>query len=482
MPAATGDNLTLLQLARITGGELRGRNIEFSALSIDSRSLRHDELFVALRGPNFDGHAFIEAAHKRGASALLVEHRVDSTLPQVVVSDTHKALGELAAAWRMRYQIPLIAVTGSNGKTTVKEMLSSILSAHGRGHDGVLATRGNLNNDIGVPLTLMCINSGHRFAVIEMGANHHGEIRYLTNLARPTVALVNNAGPAHLEGFGDVAGVAKAKGEIFEGLQPDGVAIINADDRYANVWRELCHDKAIKTFGISEASDVSASDLQRTKDGCYRFRLNVDSDSVVIALPLPGRHNVMNALAASAAAIAAGASLQAVREGLQSLQSVGGRLQIKQGDNGVTVIDDTYNANPASLQAALEVLIGSGDGEKILVLGDMGELGDLAEGLHRQMGEQARTAGVDRLFTLGSLAQHAAPPFGAAANHFTTQDALINALQQTLVNRRQAVTVLVKGSRSMQMERVVNALTAGRLAPGGVTRDVVQARAVGAGG
>lgn len=482
MPVVIPDKLSMLQLAKITAGTLHGHDVEFAALSIDSRTLNSGELFVALHGPSFDGHAFVDAAKERGAIALLVAHRVDSDLPQVVVGDTHKALGELAAAWRQCYQIPLIAVTGSNGKTTVKEMLSSILSVMTTRPGSVLATHGNLNNDIGVPLTLMRLNSKHQYAVIEMGANHAGEIRYLTHLAQPTIALINNAGPAHLEGFGDVMGVAQAKGEIFEGLSTAGIAIINADDDYADVWRGLCAGNSYQTFGLSEKADVTASDLQLSDDASYRFRLHAANDAIDIQLPLPGKHNVMNALAASAAALAAGVTLAAVREGLQALGSVGGRLQVKQSITGVTVIDDTYNANPASLQAALDTLDDYGAGEKILVLGDMGELGSLAATLHQQMGEQALSSGIDQLFTVGAQAQYAAQTFGAAANHFATQEALIAALKAAVSTNKNKTIVLVKGSRSMQMERVVAALLETDRSQGGVGNDVVHARAVGVGG
>ena len=477
MLQASHNSFSLSQLAQICGGELQGQDVEFSALSIDSRSIKTGELFVALKGPSFDGHAFVRAAEQRGAIALLVEQAVESALPQVIVSDSRRALGELASAWRMQYQIPVIAVTGSNGKTTVKEMLASILSLQGN----VLATRGNLNNEIGVPLTLMRINSEHSYAVIEMGANHHGEIRYLANLAKPTVALLNNAGPAHLEGFGDIAGVAKAKGEIFEGLQKDGVAIINADDKYTAVWDMICAAIDHQHFGINHPADVSATDLQSVAGAGYRFKLHAGTASVDVMLPLPGRHNVMNALAASAAAIAAGATLNSVKDGLQALADVGGRLQIKQNSAGVTVIDDTYNANPASLQAGLDVLNESGSGEKILVLADMGELGEHAVSMHQQMGEHAKRCGVDRLFTFGEMAQHSAQAFGDSAIHFATQDELIGELKVALASSGECTTVMVKGSRSMQMERIVAALLAEDSLSGGGTKDVVFARAVGVG-
>ena len=478
MSLASHNSFSLSQLAQICDGKLQGQDVEFSALSIDSRSIKAGELFVALKGPSFDGHAFVKAAEQGGAIALLVEQAVDSALPQVIVKDSRRALGELASAWRMQYQIPVIAVTGSNGKTTVKEMLASILSQQGK----VLATQGNLNNEIGVPLTLMRINSEHRYAVIEMGANHHGEIRYLTNLARPTVALLNNAGPAHLEGFGDVAGVAKAKGEIFEGLQKGGVAIINADDTYTAVWDSICAAIAHQHFGINHPSDVSATDLHSVDGAGYRFTLHTGSASVDVMLSLPGRHNVMNALAASAAAIAAGATLEAVKDGLQALADVGGRLQIKQNSAGVTVIDDTYNANPASLQAGLDVLNENDGGEKILVLADMGELGQHAMSMHQQMGEQAKCCGIDRLFTFGEMAQHSAQAFGDRASHFASLDELIDELKAALAASGKRATVMVKGSRSMQMERVVAALFTHDGSSGGADKDVLYTRAVGVGG
>ncbi len=479
MPSAPTDTFSLAQLAKVTMGELRGETCDFSAVSIDSRSINRGELFVALRGPSFDGHAFVDAAQKNGAVALLVEQKIESALPQVIVSDSRRALGDLASAWRMQYQIPVIAVTGSNGKTTVKEMLMAILAREGK----VLATHGNLNNEIGVPLTLLRINSEHRYAVIEMGANHHGEIRYLTTLAKPTVALVNNAGPAHLEGFGDVAGVARAKGEIFEGLPSDGIAIFNVDDEYAATWQALCVNKNRQCFGIESAADVSASDLQQVDGVGYHFKLHVASEVIAITLPLPGRHNVMNALAASTAAIAAGATLEAVQSGLQSLDAVSGRLQLKQSASGVWVVDDTYNANPASLQAGLAVLNEQSTHTKIMVLGDMGELGDLSATLHRAMGEQIRAAGVDQLFTVGSQAQLTAQAFGSEAHHFATQAALIAALKVTLSSAHGAVTVMVKGSRSMKMERVVTALLEVRESSiGGVDNGTVHARVNGVGG
>lgn len=482
MSAPLNEQMTLSQLAHITDGQLVGVEASFSAVSIDSRTLVDGELFVALTGPNFDGHAFVAAAEQRGAVALLVEHEVESQLPQVIVEDSRRALGQLGSAWRSRYQIPLISVTGSNGKTTVKEMLAAILNSMPGAHARVLATRGNLNNELGVPLTLMRLNSNHKYAVIEMGANHFGEIRYLTTLTQPTVALVNNAGPAHLEGFGNVEGVANAKGEIFEGLSEDGVAVFNGDDRYVDVWRGLCAGKTTRIFGLTEAADVSASELKLDEHG-YRFTLRTGGDSIDIALQLAGRHNVMNALAAAAAALAAGATLQAVRDGLQKVESVKGRLQVCSGNVGVTIIDDTYNANPASLQAALDVLNDAHGGEKVLVLGDMGELGEQAEAHHSRMGRQAFAARIDHLFTVGELAQHASDAFGEEAQHFATLQTLITELRHTIAEAEDGVTLLVKGSRSMQMERVVAALLdEGTQQVSGIDKDVPQAKIVGAGG
>jgi UDP-N-acetylmuramoyl-tripeptide--D-alanyl-D-alanine ligase len=453
--------MRLSGLAHIVGGELRGADCRFDAVGTDTRTLGAGALFIALRGPNFDAHDFIADAAARGAAAALVERDVAAALPLVHVADTRRALGRLAAAWRDRFDIPVAAVTGSNGKTTVKGMLASILTARGP----CLSTRGNLNNDIGVPLTLLELRREHRSAVIEMGANHPGDIDYLTHLARPTVAVITNAAPAHLAGFRDVAGVARAKGEIFSGLSADGTAVINSDDAHAGLWRALAAPHRIVSFGLAHAADVTARDLRGNADLGWSFLLVTPAGEAAVDLKLCGRHNVMNALAAAAVALAAGMDAAAIARGLAAMRAVERRLQVKHGPGGARIIDDTYNANPGSVEAALEVLAAGGSGVKILVLGDMGELGDDGRALHEQVGRRARAAGVDRLYAVGELAGAAAAAFGTGAGHFPTQQALIEVLRQDLTAGADTATVLIKGSRSMRMERVVDAVTDTAVAP-----------------
>ena len=443
--------LSLREAARLLEAEVSpGVDGVFATVGTDSRRLPADALFVALSGPNFDGHEFIAAARQQGARAALVSRWVADPLPQLRVADTRLALGRLAASWRTRFTGPLIALTGSNGKTTLKEMLAAILRRRG----STLATEGNLNNDIGVPLTLLRLNAEHGYAVIEMGANHHGEIAYLTGLARPDVAIVNNAGPCHLEGFGDVAGVARAKGEIFQGLSATGVAIVNRDDPHADDWIGLNPGRRIVDFGLDRPAAVSARVLDAVTN---RFRLIVPAGETEIRLPLPGRHNIRNALAAAAGALAAGATLDDIQQGLESLHDVGGRLQRLRGRHGGTVIHDAYNANPASLAAALHT-VGAGPGRKWLVLGDMRELGPVASELHAQSGQEARTTGFERLYALGEHSRAAAAAFGEGGRHFTDLEALVDALSRDLEHHAEPPTILIKGSRGMRMERVVAVL------------------------
>jgi UDP-N-acetylmuramoyl-tripeptide--D-alanyl-D-alanine ligase len=446
--------MRLSEAARAIPAELRGEDRTFEAVSTDTRTLGPSALFVALNGERFNGHAFLEQAAQRHAAGALVEksgigsQETGRGLSLLVVEDSRLALGKLAASWRTRFSMPLVALTGSNGKTTVKEMLASILRA-ASAEDAVLATRGNLNNDIGVPLTLLELKAGHRYAVIEMGMNHAGEIRYLTRLAAPDVALVNNAAPAHIEFFGSVEGIARAKGEIFEGLAPGGTAVINADDDYAGMWRELASGRRIVDFGLSGSAVVSAT-----------YRLRWLESEIVLKTPLgearavlkaPGLHNVRNALAASAAAVALQVPAQAIARGLERYAGVKGRLQQKAGLNGATLIDDTYNANPASARAAIAVLA-QAPGETLLVLGDMGELGAGAADLHAEIGRFAHEQGVSKLFALGEHSVHAARAFGAGARHFARIEDLLAEAERALAP---GVTALIKGSRFMQMERVV---------------------------
>jgi UDP-N-acetylmuramoyl-tripeptide--D-alanyl-D-alanine ligase len=440
--------LPLSEAARVLNAVQHGADVTFAGLSTDTRSIRKGNLFVALQGPNFDGHDYVQQAQHEGAVAATVSRVLECTLPQVEVEDTRLALGQLAAYWRSRFDLPLVAVTGSNGKTSVREMIAAILRPCGE----TLVTRGNLNNDIGVPLTLAGLSEAHRYAVIELGANHPGEIACLTDIAKPTVAVVNNAAPAHLEGFGDLDGVARAKGELFEHLADDGICIINADDAYAGLWLSLAAPRRVISFGLVADADVHAA-WQGDINGSD-INLHTPSGNVAFRLPLPGRHNVMNALAASAAAIALGLSPEVIARGLSAMHAVGGRWQPCKGLQGAQLINDTYNANPASLSVALDLLAGNDD-ECWLVLGDMGELGDAAEALHRQMGEQARDTGLRYLFALGSLAAAAADAFGEGGEAFESLDALVNRLREQL---HPGVTVLVKGSRAMRMERVVDAL------------------------
>jgi UDP-N-acetylmuramoyl-tripeptide--D-alanyl-D-alanine ligase len=440
--------MTLETAARVLDGTRRGADAEFTGVSTDTRTLARGELFVALVGPHFDGHDFLDTAVSRGAAGALVARATADSLPVVQVADTRLALGQLAAHWRRQFDIPVIAVTGSNGKTTVKNMIAAILAERGR----TLATQGNLNNDIGVPLTLLRLRAGDHFAVIEMGMNHPGEIDYLTRLTVPTIALINNASAAHLAGLGSVEAVARAKGEIYAGLGAAGMAIVNADDAHAGLWRQLAGSHRVVSFGLEQPADVSA-DFRLEADGSV-IELRTPQGGITMRLSLLGRHNVMNALAAGSAALAAGASLADIQAGLEKLKAVSGRLEVKRGAHGARVLDDTYNANPGSLTAGLEVLKNAG-GERVLVFGDMGELGEAARDLHRRVGELAHRLGIERLFAVGELSREAVDAFGTGAGHFATHEALVEGLRRIM---HENMIILVKGSRSMKMERVVAGL------------------------
>jgi UDP-N-acetylmuramoyl-tripeptide--D-alanyl-D-alanine ligase len=439
--------MRLSEAAQAIGGNVIGNDVAFTAVSTDSRNISRGDLFVALRGERFDGHDYVADCVQHGAAAALVSQPVGGDVPQLVVKDTRLALGELAAYWRSKFSMPLAAVTGSNGKTTVKEMLAAILRVAAGSDDAVLATQGNLNNDIGLPMTLLKLRAVHQFAVAEMGMNHAGEIAYLTKIGKPTVALINNALPAHLEGLGSVEGVARAKGEIFQGLAESGTAVINADDDFATLWRALAAPHHVVTFGLKGAADVSA-DYHLRADGS-EIALKTPQGSAVLNLPAAGLHNVYNALAATAAALAMGVALESVVAGLQHFAGAKGRLQRKVGAQGCTVIDDTYNANPASMRAAIDVLAAC-PGKRILVLGDMGELGADAEKLHAEIGRYAQEAKLDGLLTLGGMS------IAYGGRHFETPEALAEYLQLQL---NTGTTVLVKGSRFMRMERIVALLT-----------------------
>ena len=445
-------SMPLSKAAVAIKSSFKGEDTFFSGCSTDSRTIKKGNLFIALKGENFDGHEFVSVAEEKGASSLMLEREVSHTKPVLQVEDTRKAMGLLARSWRNEMTIPLIAITGSNGKTTVKEMVTSILS----GISEVHATTGNLNNDIGVPLTLFGLGKKHQHAVIEIGANHPGEIEWLSTVTNPNIAVITQCAPAHLEGFGTIDDVAKAKAEIYSGLQSSGTAIINADDAYADFWKESCKHLNQLTFGIESGnSEVRAANIKRyVKDVSTWFDLICEKGSINLQLPLSGKHNVMNALAASACCLSLDMSLTSIKSGLEKLLPINGRLQIRPGRQGARIIDDTYNANPASLNAALNVL-NHYEGTRYLVLGDMGELGEVAVQLHKEAGRLARQAGIDGLFTIGDLSRNATLGFGSGSFHFDSYKALNKALMNIL---NKDTTILIKGSRVMQMERVVNTL------------------------
>jgi UDP-N-acetylmuramoyl-tripeptide--D-alanyl-D-alanine ligase len=456
--------MTLQEAAKALDAQLIGEgHIAFDAVSSDSRNLKQGDLFVALKGPNFDAHEFVDAAAAQGAVAALVERRIDTRLPQLVVDDTLRALGRLASAWRARFQGKMIGITGSNGKTTVKEMVASILSQKGK----VFATEGNFNNDIGVPLMLLRLQpSQYAFAVLEMGANHPGEIAYLAGLVQPDVALITNAAAAHLEGFGSVEEVARAKAEIWQGLSESGTAVVNLDDDFGDYWRELVADHQCIGFGMLPSAEVRLAEggvHWQISAGGYKssFSIQTPLGKIGVAINLAGKHNVMNTLAATAVAIAAGASLAEIQAGLERMAPVKGRLQPRVGAHGHLVIDDSYNANPSSLRAAIEVLL-QAPGEKILVMGDMAELGDQAGELHFTVGQEAREKGVDQLLAVGKHCEEAVKGFGEGAVCFANQQALIDYLVPLLQEpQHKDAVLLIKGSRSARMEMVVNALLSG---------------------
>lgn len=445
--------LMLSEIAQLTNGTVHGADVAVEQVQRDSRTAVKGDLFLALKGERFDAHDFVADIVGK-ASAALVERVMDAPIPQVVVADVRLAMRDLAAALRQRFDNPVIALTGSNGKTTLKEMLTAILRTQG----DVLATLGNLNNDLGVPLTLFRLRAEHDYAVIEMGANHFGEIAYLTDMVKPDVAILNNAGAAHLEGFGDIKGVSRAKGEIFDGLSVNGVAIINADDTYADYWRGLNTERRVLTFGMEQPATVNG---EFVKNGVLQIRYqqgerqDEQQDVIAVQLALLGQHNAMNALAATAAALAIGVDLAAVKQGLEAMQPVKGRLCPHTTASGALVIDDSYNANPTSTEAAIQVLAAM-QGRKLLVLGDMGELGDNGVELHATVGRLAKEAGIDGLYGLGEMSAHACAAFGQGACSSQDFAVLLEELNNETLTKD--TTVLIKGSRSARMERFVEAL------------------------
>ena len=455
---------TLAEFARLCGGQLRGADAPFTDVVSDSRTLQAGQLFVALAGPNFNGRDFLPAVLAAGAAGAVVDAPQTVALPQIVVADTQAALTRAAHAWRNAFHGPLIGVAGSNGKTTAKEMTARVLSEVG----ATLATRGNLNNHIGVPLTLLRLTPEHRFAVVEMGANHPGEVAALVEVASPSIGLITNAGAEHLEGFGSLEGVARAEGEMVAGLAAAATAVINADDAFASLWRGLTKAQVI-TFGLREGADFRASEV-RAELGVAGFRtrfcLHSPAGTAAIELAVGGAHNIANALAAAAASASAGATLAQIVAGLAAVRAVPGRLQFKRARSGAWLIDDSYNANPSSVRAAIEVLA-SLPGRRWLVLGDMAELGESAPEAHAEIGEFARAAGIERLYATGALMERAVESFGAGAQWYADGTALTQALSHALAGPGADVRILVKGSRFNRLERVVDALTGGAGAMGG---------------
>ena len=448
--------MSLAEAAAVLGAAVRGADVRFSGVSTDTRTLRRGELFVALRGERFDGHGFLQNAAAAKAAAAVVDsrHAGDLPLPAAVVDDTRLALGVLARHWRARFRPALVAVAGSNGKTTVKEMLASILRSHA-GDEAVLATAGNLNNDIGVPLTLLRLRQGHRWCALELGMNHKGEIAYLADIARPSVALINNAQREHLEFMNSVEEVAAENAALYGALPADGVAVVNADDAHAQFFRRRAGARRVVDFGLDAPAQVTARHAVGPLSS--ELWLRTPQGEAQATLSIPGVHNVRNALAAAAAAHAAGVDIKGIAQGLAAFRPYTGRLQVKQARGGATLIDDTYNANPDSVRAAIDVLASCPE-PRVLVLGDMGEVGVRGAEFHREVGAYARAKGIASLLALGEATRDAVQAFGAGARHFSTVEELV-----AHVNGR---SILVKGSRFMRMERVVAALT-GAPAEGG---------------
>jgi UDP-N-acetylmuramoyl-tripeptide--D-alanyl-D-alanine ligase len=440
--------MRLAEAAAALGARASAAQVTFTGVSTDSRSIKAGDLFVALRGERFDGHDFLATAAAAGAAATLIDrsYQGESPVPAIVVDDTRRSLGDLARYWRARFAPALVAVTGSNGKTTVKEMLAAIFRKHAD-ESAVLATRGNLNNDIGLPLTLLGLRHAHRWCAIELGMNHKGEIAYLAGIARPTAALVNNAQREHLEFMRSVEEVAAENASVYGALSDEGVAVINADDPHAAFFRRCAGKRRTVDFGLAAGAVTGRFRLERLSSEIHLVTPAGDADAT---LAIPGLHNVRNALAAAACAFAVDIPPSAIAKGLSTFRPYTGRLQVKRAAGGATVIDDSYNANPDSVRAAIDVLA-SCPAPTALVLGDMGEVGEHGVEFHREVGEYARTKGVSQLLALGEATRHAVEAFGAGARHFTQVDELISSLD--------AKTVLVKGSRFMKMERVVAALT-----------------------
>jgi UDP-N-acetylmuramoyl-tripeptide--D-alanyl-D-alanine ligase len=448
----------LAELAKPLAGQYVGpdKAVSFNQVSIDSRQMQPGDLFIALKGPHFDGHHFLAKAQKKGAAGAIVSQPpapgIAASLPHLLVKDTRLALGQLAKLHRQQFNGPLIAVTGSNGKTSVKEMIASILRQKGP----CLATQGNFNNEIGVPLTLLQLTAEQRFGILELGASQAGDIAYTSALVEPQVAIITLVNPAHLEGFGSLDGIAAAKGEIIDSLKPQGTFILNQDDPYAHQWRDRAAHCSLLSFSLTDRqADFSATDIKLTSQGCYQFSLHSPQGSMTIKLPLRGKHNIANALAAAAACYAIDLPLDIIKAGLEQATPVAGRLKPVKGYGGALILDDSYNANPGSVRAAITALADCA-GSKFLVLGDMAELGEEGPQLHHNIGEYARQQGIDYLFSVGELSALAAQAFGQQGQSYADQPALVAALKPLL--NHQSV-VLVKGSFSSHMGQVVQQLT-----------------------
>ena len=451
--------MMLSDCAEAVRGMLVGQDVAFASVSIDTRAIKPGQLYIAIKGHNFDGNEFVDQAEQAGAIAAIVNKGVNSNLPHIIVDDTRLAIAELAGAWRRSFTglgneaLLVVGITGSNGKTTVKEMVAAILAVNGP----VLFTQGNLNNDIGVPLTLLRLNEQHRYAVIEMGANHAGEIAYTSTYAQADVVIITNAGAAHIEGFGSLDGVAKAKGEIIETLKNDGIAVINHDDDYFNYWQSVAGNRQVLSFGLNSGANVTAKGVKteiRNNAFATTFELVSAKGSVDINLKLAGRHNVVNALAATAAGLALGIGFKQIKQGLESVKPVTGRLQPLVSRLGNIVIDDTYNANSDSLKAGLDVLANF-SGKPWLILGAFGELGPDSAKMHEQMGAFIKASGVVRLLAVGADSKNTVQAFGKGATFFEKQQDLIDVLKQELEGDE---TILIKGSRAQHMENVAAAL------------------------
>lgn len=441
--------MKLSEFANIIHGELLGDDKDFSAISTDTRTLKEGELFFALRGPNFDAHDCIDHAINAKAAGAVVSRDIKKSFPFIKVNDVHQALIHYAEHHRNKMNPKIIAVTGSCGKTTTRAMLASVFNLHG----DTLWSEKSFNNDIGVPLTLLRLKENHQFAICELGANHPGEIAKLTHLVKPDIAIITNAAPAHLEGFGSLQGVACAKGEIFQGLSSNGIAIINNDDQFANFWKKLIGKHRIITFAIQHEADVKAKNIQINSHSQANFILQLpNKEEVPIQLKIMGEHNVMNALATAAAAYASHIPIETIKAGIENCDAVNKRLVIKKGLGGSTIIDDSYNANPLSVSVAMQVLKNR-PGVSVLVLGDMLELGENSVQMHRELGVKARHLGIDKLYCYGKLTKNTAQSFGNDAHYFESQDDLIDALKNIL---NKDATVLIKGSLSMNMSRVVS--------------------------